>query len=875
MKKAAVVFISLILLAGSFSVFFVSHADSPDFTFTVEYPAGAKENETFPVTIRMATEESICGFKFDIQSNEDVVTLVSELNEGVYGDMLKKATLHDVVQNANTDYKIRITAGTFQEIGYTGSETIITLQYRAKKDLSAAELLRTFTFTPDAANMLKWVNKKEEKATYLFVHDIPKADLTELNKAVSAAEAINKTDYTFTSYHAMLSALEEAKVYQSGTRYADEQEIITAKTKILNDQIQNLKETHATALKTAVQTAEALVKKDYTPASYATLSTAISNGKAEIKKAAEWDTTDEKILAATSAIETAISGLQKSEYKKLEELVETAKKYARDEYTETSFNEFSDALSDAQQLLKNTSAAENDCTAAAETLSDLIEKLRFRLADNIEEAKTYLDPAKYSTASLKTLKNAISAAEKVLASSSAQKADRDKQISALKKAINGMEQSPAIPLRAKIEEAKTLSAKDYSAASFKKLTDAITTAKNRLEDGASDDRLNTSIKEISNAINALEEAPRTTLTRRLADVSGKYSEKDYSTNSFQSFATAEAAAKNLLATENASDSDLLKALSNLENAIQNLAPKPSGILKELLTQAMAYPENRYSAASFQELAQAIQNAKQLLDNEQTPDAAFENATKDIRNAIDNLQTFLLDVIAEAEIHDPTIYTEKSFRPLSDALAKANKMLTDPTVEDEQRFEVAQAIRDAIEGLVLTEREQLRRMIEKTETSDLSDKTNASKKFFREALLRAKAAFQDEETTDLILKELRETLRAAWNGLEFSERKTLEEEYRSAQDISLERYTEESGAELKKALAETNAILYKEDATEQEYKAALLALRTAIDGLTEPEKNIFLDAQALLFVAGAESVVILCCFVFIGILLRKKSKERID
>lgn len=876
MKKAVVTLISLVVLVGLFSVFFVSDAAAVDFTFTAAFPAGAKEGETFTISVNLSTKQTINGYMFTIQTDDSAVALISELNEGVQGEMLTKATMRSVNRDTSDNRKIVVTAGTLMETqGYTGSGTVVTLQYRAKKTLSATELQNAFTFTPTPANILKWVSGKSlgQPATHTFVYDIPKADLTELNQAIAKAEALKKTDYTFTSYRAMLSALEEAKVYQTGTHYADEQATISAKTKALSDKIQALKKTYATALEAAIQKAEGLAKKDYTPASYAKLSEAIANGKAEKKKADAWNTTDENILAATSAIETAISNLQKSEYKKLEELVATAKTIVRDEYTETSFNEFSDALSDAQQLLKNTSAAENDCTAAAETLSELMKKLRFRLADSIDEVKTYLDTSKYSTASLKTLRNAIAAAEKVLASSSAKKADRDKQITALKKAISGLEQSPAIPLRAKIEEANMLSAKDYSATSFKKLTDAIATAEERLKNGASDDLLNASIKAISNAINALEEAPRAALTRRLAEIAGKYSEKDYSTDSYRAFAEAEAAAKERIADENAKDSDLLKALSNLNLAIDNLAPKPSGILKELLAQAEAYPENRYSKDSFLALTQAIQNAKRLLEDEQASDADLESAANEIRNAIDNLQTFLLDVIAEAEAYDAAIYTEKSYRPLSDALAKAKKMLTDPTVEDEQRFEIAQTIRDAIEALVLTEREQLRRTLEQAEATDLSDKTNASIKIFREALLRAKAVFGDDTATGLAIKEACDALRAAWNGLELSVRKTLKTEWQDAQTIPLERYTEESGAALTKAMENAEAVLRKEDATEEEYEDALKSLREAVSGLTEPVKNASPDIHALLFVIGAESVIILCCFVFIGILLRKKSRER--
>src|SRR5690625_1364065 len=156
----------------------------------------------------------------------------------------------------------------------------------------------------------------------------------------------------------------------------------------------------------------------------------------------------EKISASTRASEEA--EVDKDE---LVALVEEAKGYDKDDYTEASFATLFEVLGDAKDVLSDEDATQEDVDDASESLQaaiDGLEKIseptpepeepevdKDELEALVEEAKGY-DEDDYTEKSFATLSAALGDAEDVLSDEDATQEDVDNALASLQAAIDGL-----------------------------------------------------------------------------------------------------------------------------------------------------------------------------------------------------------------------------------------------------------------------------------------------------------------------------------------------------------------------------------------------------------------------------------------------------
>ena len=88
------------------------------------------------------------------------------LNEGVQGEMLTKAKMRSVNRDTSDNRKIVVTAGTLMETdGYTGSGTVVTLQYRAKKNAFGNRTAKRLYLYADAGKYSEMGKRKIARST--------------------------------------------------------------------------------------------------------------------------------------------------------------------------------------------------------------------------------------------------------------------------------------------------------------------------------------------------------------------------------------------------------------------------------------------------------------------------------------------------------------------------------------------------------------------------------------------------------------------------------------------------------------------------------------------------------------------------------------
>ena len=162
----------------------------------------------------------------------------------------------------------------------------------------------------------------------------------------------------------------------------------------------------------------------------------------------------------------------------------------------------------------------------------------------------------------------------------------EQSVAALTDALDGLPELPAqvdkSKLQAAITEAEKLQEEDYTAASWSAFQTALAASKTVAEDeGASQTQVDNALTALDNAVKALEKAPAPVVDKSELQAAiieaEKLQEGDYTAESWSAFQTALAAARQVMDSETASQTQVDDALTALDNAVKALekAPEPT------------------------------------------------------------------------------------------------------------------------------------------------------------------------------------------------------------------------------------------------------------------------------------------------------------
>ena len=192
-----------------------------------------------------------------------------------------------------------------------------------------------------------------------------------------------------------------------------------------------------TELQAAVTTAKALASADYTTATWAGVTTAITAAETVI---ADVDALQPAIDAAKAALDAAVTALVKRGDKTdLQKAVADAKALTEADYTTATWKEVKEALATAEEVLAETDALQSAVDAAEEDLNDAVaalvkrgDKTELQAAVTAAKALTETD---YTAATWADVKAAVAAAETVLADVDALQSTIDDAAEALDAAV--------------------------------------------------------------------------------------------------------------------------------------------------------------------------------------------------------------------------------------------------------------------------------------------------------------------------------------------------------------------------------------------------------------------------------------------------------
>ncbi len=226
------------------------------------------------------------------------------------------------------------------------------------------------------------------------------------------------------------------------------------------------------------------------------VSEATCSSKAIIKAAkeaiADAKTTEEIVTVDKSSLQSAISAAQEKK---------------EEDYTAASWTAFAKALADAKKAAGDDSAAQSTVDSAEEALKKAESGL-VRKADK-EALRSALDSAKslkeedYTEDSWKALQDAVKRGEEILAKEDAAQADADAAAEGIKNAKAALAAKSVTDysaLEKEVNDAQALKAEDYTEDSWKKMQEALSSAKALLAAAAA------SQEEVGAQTAALEDA---------------------------------------------------------------------------------------------------------------------------------------------------------------------------------------------------------------------------------------------------------------------------------------------------------------------------------------------------------------------------------
>ena len=481
-------------------------------------------------------------------------------------------------------------------------------------------------------------------------------------------------------------------------------------------------------------------------------------------------------------------------------------------YTESSQETFKTALAQAEAILDKAEATQDEVDSAVKALQEALDGLKekadlSRLTEEIKKAEEILaseNIGNYIKESVDALKAALESAKEVANQdlSKDEQSGVDEAVKALQEAINGLQETePEQPevdksaLETLYAENKEKDVSGCTESSQEVFKTALVQAEAILsKEDATQDEVDSAVKALQEAIDGLKErADLSSLTALIQTVEETLESEDigsYTEDSVNGLKTALEAAKEVAAQDLSKDEQTTveEAVKTLQAALDGLVVETPATDKSLLQALYTENQNRdvsgYTLASQNVFQTAMTNAEAVLGKEDASQEEIETAYNGLKAALAQLKekadfSSLTELIQKAEemLASENIgsYTEESVNALKTALESAKEVAAQDLSKDEQSCvdETVKSLQEAIDGLQETEPEQPE-----------------------------------------VDKSALETL------------------YAENKEKDVSGCTESSQEAFKSALAQAEAILSKEDATQEEVDSAVKALQEAIDGLQE-------------------------------------------
>ncbi|MDU0419155.1 hypothetical protein [Staphylococcus simulans] len=671
---------------------------------------------------------------------------------------------------------------------------------------------------------------------------VPKADKTDLQKALDTAKAITGLEPTDKEDKAVQDAIDAAQTVNKDDNATPQQ--VADATKAINDAVAT--KAHQDALdqlNKALEDAAKVDKTDYTADSVKPFDTAVEAGKTA---AGDNTSTVEALNNATKAVKDATAQLVPDK-SKLDTAITEAK--ALEPLTDSNTDQLlKNVLNAAETVKNNPNATPEEIKTATWNLEDEINNKK--AADAIEALKSavnkaeQLNEAKYTPNTYEPLKTAITEGQKII--NNPPSADtpatlaKAKQIEELVNALK--ERADKTELGNALDKAIAYGDLNPNDAEDKALQDAVTAGQKVNGDGnATTEEVANAVKTINDAIAAKERQDAVDeLTKAINDAKA-VNKDDYKPNTVTPFETAVTAGETAKddATKTVEEiKAATKAITDAKNALDKKADKTE--LNTSVTTAEKLGALDTKDAEDKAVRDALDKAKTVQADQNATQEAVNTAKTELDNAVNakkdqdakdaQAKQEALDAL-KAELDkvkavDKTVYTPNTVTTLTEKETAGNDIVAAPEAKTTEEINQAtQALKDAQNALV--------KKADKTELQKALDKANT---------------FTDLAATDKEDKAVQDAVEAG-NTVKADDNATVEQVEKATKAINdavAAKERQDALDELNKAITDATTVNkddYKPN-TVTPFETAVTAGETAKDDATKTVEELKAATKAI-------------------------------
>lgn len=540
------------------------------------------------------------------------------------------------------------------------------------------------------------VNEATDSLNYALASLRERVDLTSLITLITIAGTLRETDYTPSTWAALIQALDAAKIVRDdidATQPMADEACQALQTAI--DALQ--KRADKTILLIWMNTAKNLDMGSYTPASASVLSKALQSADSIYKNA---NALQSEVNDAADALQKAIDTLQKrADTTALASAVAHAEGLDKDNYL-SGWDKLIDALAQAKSVLDDANASQSLVNTALNGLQDAIRALvkkpdKSRLQRTVQQAEAE-EESDYIPSTWNTFKLALEAAKAVLSNESSTQEEIDDVHEKLQLTMDNLITKPDKAfLERDIERAEALQEADYPPESWTAFKVVLDQAKAVLNDPeATRDTIDSASDALTTAREALRyDGVKKQLTQEIQLSDKLLSDKEiYTTQSWTKFVNTLTAAKKVFANQNATYEEIKNAFNRLRSDRDNLIERGDKTsLNLLLDKAKSLIQSDYYAAGWNLLHTIMAESMNVSNNIDANTLQIKDAVNALSAAITALiplpvteeKAKLKTLLDETSYFKESNYTSASWQPFSEALGKAKQIYSSTTVTKSQ------------------------------------------------------------------------------------------------------------------------------------------------------------------------------------------------
>ena len=402
-------------------------------------------------------------------------------------------------------------------------------------------------------------------------------DKTALQSLVDEVAGYTESDYTSDSWSVFAEALADAQAVLANEE-ATAEDVATALEALTSAKNQLVERADNSELAELVESLSGYTEENYTPETWAVFEEALENAQAVLDNE---NATAEEIAAAIEELDAAVDQLVgRADKSTLEELINSVADYQEDDYTSDTWAEFADALADAEAVLADENASEEEVSAAVAALDAAKAGLIARgnkteLSELVDEAYALTAETIYTESTQNALDEAIAAAEAVLADADATQEEVDAAKAELQSAIDGLVDVTELTILCAAGELVRAAEEMFTADSFEAFIAALEEAEEVLGNpDATQEEVDAVAAVLNAAGEALKEAGESDTLSGLVDSAKKEDLSKYTDESADAIRDAIAKAEEVIANRG-SEEDLAEAYEALQNALNNAQLKPA------------------------------------------------------------------------------------------------------------------------------------------------------------------------------------------------------------------------------------------------------------------------------------------------------------